>query len=206
MAAVDCLQFSGALVAGLKRSLPGRVLHAGHSKTCRYAAVISYGAEGCRKLLIVPIPRLSSRGRMLLSSLSRAIVRRNTRFGLKLRGCRNSGCDPEKRGCVQRFRYRGIPAAVCQMNNIVLGGRGLFIRRRGEVLVHCALLRTRSTAALHLHPFLTFHDIHRCARRGTRTDHSCRRISGKVGAYVCPNCPRLCVRLGGGGRFRCRPS
>lgn len=205
-AAVDCLQFSGALVAGLRRSLRERVLQAGGTKTCRYAAVISYGAHGCRNLLIVPIPGLSSRGRILLSSLSRAMVRRNTRFGLKLRGCRKGGFDPGKRGCVHRFSYRRVPTAACHIKKMVLHGRGVFMRRRGEVLVHCALLSTRSTAALHFHPFLTFEDMHRCARRGTRTDHRCRLIRGNVEAYVCPNCPRLCVRLGGGYRFRFLPS
>lgn len=203
---VDCLGFRGTLVAGLRRSLPGRLLEAGHSNTCSYSAVISYGVHGCRKLLIMPIPRLSSSGRILLDSLSIAIVRRNTRFGLNLRGCRNGGFDPLNRGCVHRFSYSGIPAALCHINNIVLGGRIIFRRCRSQVLVHCALISNRSTAALHFHPFLTFHDIHRFARRGTATSHSCSNISGKVGAYVCTNCPSLCVRFSGGGRFGFYPS
>ncbi len=206
MSAVDCVRFSGALVAGLRRSLPGRVLHSGHSKTCSYSAVISYGAEGCRNLLIIPVPGFNSRGCILLSSLSRAMMRRNTRFGLKLRGCRNGGFDPGNRGCVQRFDYSRIPAAVCHINNIMLGGRGIFRRFRGQVVVHCALLSTRSRAALGLHPFLTFHYIESCARRGVQIGQRCRRIRGNVGAYVCSNCPSLFVRLGGGGRFIFRPS
>ncbi len=158
---VNCLGLRGSLLAGLRDSLGHRILHADHAKTCDYSAILSYGAHGCRNLLIIPYPRLSTRGRILLSSLSAAIVRRKTRFGLTIRGCNNSIACPGNRGCVLSFRARRIPATLCHINNIVLGGRVIFRYCRSHLLVHCALISTRSTAALQFHPFLTFHDIGR---------------------------------------------
>lgn len=195
------LKFDRTLLANLDESLRYEYIRSNRMGAFGSSTLIGCNTRKYHGLLVVPLPELSDRNHVLLSSLDATVIQHNTPFHTAVHYYEGGHIAPGGHKYIRSCSIDSVPKTIYQVGGVLLQREILLERYQPRVIIKYTLLEAHSDTKLQLRPLVAFRDVTLLTHENDQADTRCLAVENGIAMCLYPKYPTLYMQCTGEAAF-----